>query len=57
MELLTLQDVALELKVSIHTVRDWRKRGWLKVYKLPGGSLRVRRADIDGLLQEATATA
>ena len=55
MELLTLQEVADELRVSIHTVRDWRRRGWLKVLKLPGGSVRVSRTDLNSLLEQAVA--
>ncbi len=55
-EVLTLGDVAREMRVSIHTVRDWRRKGILKVYKLPTGGVRVLRADVDALLTPVRAT-
>ena len=55
MPVMTLQDVADYCRVSIHTVRDWRRKGTLPVYKLPTGSIRVKREDVDALFTDATA--
>lgn len=52
-ELLTLEDVARELKISIHTVRQWRARGIIKVLKLPTGMIRVRRSELSAMLEAA----
>ena len=46
-ELLTAKEVALELRVSASTVRNWRYRGLLTAIVLPGGSLRFTREEVD----------
>lgn len=52
-DLLTLDEVATELRVSVWTVRQWRRNGVLKAVKLPTGTIRVRRSDMEALLTPA----
>jgi excisionase family DNA binding protein len=47
---LTLAEVAEELRVSIRTVTRYVERGHLRAVQLPGGRLRVARADLDTAL-------
>lgn len=45
---LTVDDVCDELGVSKDTFYDWRKKGRApKCAKLPNGSLRIRRTELD----------
>lgn len=48
--LLTLPEVAAQLRVSVGTLRNWRAQGKLRVIQLPGGTLRVRQEEVDRLL-------
>ena len=52
-ELLTLQEVADELKVSIHTVRQWRRLGQIDVLKFDSGMVRVSRDALDATIAAA----
>lgn len=46
---MTLGEAASELRVSVNTLRNWHKRGRITLVRLPGGTLRVTRAEIDRL--------
>lgn len=49
--LLTVAEVAAELRVDPATVRLWARQGKIPVVKLPGGRLkRFRREDVDAIL-------
>lgn len=50
-DLLTTAEVAAEYRVSGTTVRRWVKAGHLEATKLPGGTLRFRRADVEAILR------
>lgn len=50
-DLLTTAEVAKEYRVSTMTVRRWAKAGRLAAHRLPGGSLRYRRSDVEAALQ------
>lgn len=54
--LLTPQDVAAKLKISLHTLASWRRQ--TNRYDLPwievGGSIRYRRADVEAWLDKRT---
>ncbi len=52
---MTVADVADDLAVSPRTVLRWIDRRDLPAYRLPGGQLRVRQADLAAML-EAGAT-
>jgi excisionase family DNA binding protein len=51
-ELLTAQELARLLKVSVHTLRAWRREGvgppWIKV----GRAIRYRRSDVERWLEQ-----
>lgn len=47
--LMKLPEVAQELKVSVPTLRTWARQGHLNVVRLPGGTLRVTRAEVERL--------
>lgn len=49
-ELLTAAEVAAELRVTRVTVGRWARDGRLASIRLPGGTLRFRRSDVDALL-------
>lgn len=53
--LLTARDLADLLGVSAETVLRWARRGELPAFRLPGGAIRFREADVDAWL-EAKAT-
>ena len=55
MALLTMQEVANRLKVSVWTVRRYIRDGKLKAIKLNRG-LRVREEDLERFLQEREIT-
>lgn len=44
--LLTAREVADQLGVSTETVLRWTRRGDLPAFRLPGGALRYRKADL-----------
>lgn len=54
--LLTPQEVAGLLKISLHTLASWRRQAnphdlpWIEV----GGSIRYRRADVEAWLTKRT---
>ena len=54
--LLTTQDVADKLKISLHTLASWRRQTnphdlpWIEV----GGSIRYRRSDVEAWLDKRT---
>ena len=50
--LLSLQDVAAELGVSLDTVDRFLRAGHLKFVRLPSGRRRVERADLDAAIEE-----
>jgi excisionase family DNA binding protein len=54
-ELLTVREVAQQLRVDETTVRRWLKAGALKGVSLPSHgkrqAYRIRREDVDALLQ------
>ena len=49
-KLLTVWEVAEMLSVKITTVRAWLGNGSLQGVKLPGGGWRVRKEDLDEML-------
>jgi excisionase family DNA binding protein len=54
--LLTAREVADRLGVTAETVLRWTRRGELPAFRLPGGAIRFREADLDDWLEEhATA--
>lgn len=55
-ELLTVQEIAQELKVNVETVRRWIRSGTLPAFVLGNSDrrgYRVRRADLDSFLVRA----
>ena len=51
-ELLTLDEVAAELKVSRDALYRWRRRGTgPPSIRLPGGAVRIRRSALTGWLR------
>ena len=57
MTLLTAREVAALLSVSTETVLRWTRCGRLPGFRLPGGALRYREADLEGWLRDrATPT-
>lgn len=57
MTLLTARQVAALLSVSTETVLRWTRCGRLPGFRLPGGALRYREADLEGWLRDrATLT-
>lgn len=45
----TLPEVARILRVSVPTLRNWRYQGKMQCVRLPGGQLRVMRAELERL--------
>lgn len=54
MTLLKVAQVSDRLNLRPETVRRMIKRGELPAVRLSGGHLRVREADVEGLLQPAS---
>jgi excisionase family DNA binding protein len=52
--LLTVSEVAQELRVHTATVGRWAREGRVPAIKLPGGTFRFRREDVDALITPAT---
>ena len=50
-EYLTVGEVAAILKVEKDAVRSYVHRGVLPAARLPGGHIRVRRIDVEALLE------
>lgn len=55
--LLTAKQVAEELGVSYESVLRWAREGDLQSIRLPRGSVRFRREDVEKLLRPPAATA
>src|ERR1700749_3467381 len=49
-ELLTVAEVAGQLKLNQQTIRNWIDRGELPAVRLGSRRVRIRRADLDALL-------
>jgi len=55
--LLTVRDVAQEMRVAEKTVRRWINTGWLPAMKVSDQSgWRIRRSDLDELIRRQVAT-
>lgn len=52
-ELMTAREVAAVLRVNVTTVSRWARVHRVNAIKLPGGTLRFRRADIEALTTPA----
>ena len=52
-DLLTRAEAAKLLKVSPVTISRWLKQGRLPAYRLGPRAVRIRRADLEGLLRAA----
>jgi excisionase family DNA binding protein len=50
--LLTAREVADELGVSTQTILRWVRAGELPAFKLPGGAIRFREAELERWLAE-----
>ena len=53
-KLLTVPQVAAELQVTAQTIRNWIDHGTLPAVRI-GRAFRVKRADVDALLERASA--
>lgn len=51
MSWLKLDEVAQELGVTTRCVRNWITEGKLTAYQTPGGSLRVKRIDLESAMK------
>ena len=57
-EKLTVDELCEELRISRSTFYDWRQKGRApRCVKLPNGSLRVRRSDLENWLTDCEAAA
>lgn len=56
-DLLLAAEAAQLLRVTVKTLERWEKGGKLECVRLPGGSRRYRRADIDAIAYPPKATA
>ncbi|MES9806565.1 helix-turn-helix domain-containing protein [Streptomyces cinereoruber] len=57
-EKLTVDELCEELRISRSTFYDWRQKGCApRCVKLPNGSLRVRRSDLENWLTDCEAAA
>ncbi|MFE7806627.1 helix-turn-helix transcriptional regulator [Streptomyces sp. NPDC057430] len=57
-EKLTVDELCEELRISRSTFYDWRQKGRApQCVKLPNGSLRVRRSDLENWLTDCEAAA
>lgn len=52
--LLTLPEVAKQLRVSVSTLRAWRSQGKFSVIKLPSGTVRVHPDELDRIVGAPT---
>ena len=50
-ELLTTAEVARMLRVAQSTVQRWVQLGQLSAIRLPSGGIRIRRIDVEKLLE------
>ena len=51
--LLTLDEVAKELRISRRTLYLWIKQGRIKAIKLPNGKLRIESTELERVLKES----
>jgi len=51
--LLTLDEVAKELRISRRTLYLWIKQNRIKAIKLPNGKLRIESSELERVLSEA----
>lgn len=56
-ELLTVAEAAALLKVSKVTISRWLKQGWLPGYRVGPRAVRIRRADVAGLVEPVSGPA
>jgi excisionase family DNA binding protein len=49
--LLTARELASQLGASPETILRWTRRGEVPAFKLPGGAIRYRAADVEAWLQ------
>jgi excisionase family DNA binding protein len=54
LQLLTVPQVAEEFQVTVQTIRNWIDQGVLPAVRV-GRAFRVRREDVDALLERASA--
>ena len=52
-QLLTPQEVAEFLRVSVRTIYSWVDQGKMEVYRMPGKSIRIRRDVVISILTES----
>ena len=53
MKYYTTKEAAEYLKVSVHTIRDWYRRGVLRGSKPNGKNILFERDDLDALMQKS----
>lgn len=51
--LLTLDEVAKELRISRRTLYLWIKQGRIKAIKLPNGKLRIESSELERVLRDS----
>jgi len=51
--LLTVNEVAKELRISARTLYLWIKQGRIKAIKLPSGKLRIESSELERILKES----
>ena len=54
-ELITRQEAAALLRISIRTLERWEQSGRLSPTRLSPGVVRYRRADVDRLIEDGAA--
>lgn len=52
-EMLTTTRAAALLNVDRHTVARWARLGQIRHARLPGGTLRIPRSEVDRILRQA----
>jgi excisionase family DNA binding protein len=53
-EYITRKDVAQSLKITLPTLHDWTKLGWLKSYKM-GNRVLYKKSEVEGALEGVIA--
>lgn len=48
---LTVSEVAAELRTTPRTVQRWIREGRLRAVRIPGGSYRIYRADLNAAME------
>ena len=49
--LLTTAEAAEQLRITVRTLRRWRKKGLVRSYKLGRGRVRILQTDVDDLIK------